>query len=125
MQDMARDIEGVRVLVCAERGPSLANERDASAFISAAWQHEATLVAVPTQRLSGEFFRLRTRVAGEILQKFQNYRVGFAVVGDISEWTSQSQALRDLVYESNRGSTAWFMRDMDELARQLRAAPPR
>ena len=34
-----------------------------------------------------EFFHLSTKIAGEILQKFVNYRVKFAVVGDFSPYT--------------------------------------
>lgn len=47
--------------------------------------------------LSEDFFDLKTRLAGEILQKFINYRVKVAIVGDFSVFSSQS--LKDFIYE--------------------------
>jgi hypothetical protein len=119
MTDMARDIHGLRVLICANDGPTLSNERDGDAFMSAAWEQNANLVAIPISRLADEFFRLDTRVAGEVIQKFVNYHLRLAVIGDISTWTTVSAALRDFVYEANHGQTVWFVKDIEELDRLL------
>lgn len=54
-----------------------------------------------------DFFNLRTRLAGEILQKFVNYNVKLAIVGDFSEYSSKS--LRDFIYESNKGRHIFFL----------------
>jgi hypothetical protein len=48
------------------------------------------------------FFDLRAGVAGECAQKFVNYRVRLAVIGDISAHTERSEAVPALV----AGSTA-------------------
>ncbi|MGV8983789.1 DUF4180 domain-containing protein [Clostridium sp.] len=53
------------------------------------------------------FFNLRTRLAGEILQKFINYQVKIAIVGDFSVYASES--LRDFIYESNKGKDIFFV----------------
>lgn len=47
-----------------------------------------------------DFFDLKTRIAGEILQKFINYQVKLAIVGDFSEYTSKS--LKAFISESNQ-----------------------
>ncbi|RVX41719.1 uncharacterized protein DUF4180 [Nonomuraea polychroma] len=104
------------VHVCAPDGPLLRDERDVLDLIGEAWGHGATWVAVPAERLHEDFFSLRTGVAGEIAQKFVNYRIGLAIVGDISRFTDASQALRAWVLESNRGNHLWFVRDLAELA---------
>lgn len=57
--------------------------------------------------LSETFFDLRTRLAGEILQKFINYRVKVAIVGDFSVYSSKS--LQDFIYESNNGNHIFFL----------------
>ncbi len=44
-----------------------------------------------------DFFDLSTRLAGEILQKFINYHVKIAIIGDFSIYTSKS--LKDFIYE--------------------------
>ena len=54
-----------------------------------------------------DFFNLRTRLAGEILQKFSTYQIKFAIVGDFSVYTSNS--LKDFIYESNKGRNIFFL----------------
>jgi hypothetical protein len=80
------------------------------------------MVVIPVSRLSDDFFRLSTRLAGDVLQKFVNYRLRVAIVGDMSQWTAQSGPLRDFVSESNRGRSVWFMADLDELEQRLAEA---
>jgi hypothetical protein len=53
-----------------------------------------------------EFFDLKTKLAGEILQKFTNYGVRLGIVGDFSQYTSKS--LQDYIYESNQGGRIVF-----------------
>lgn len=62
--------------------------------------------------LSAEFFDLRTGLAGEVLQKFSNYRMQLAIVGDFSHLESRSW--RDFIRESNRGRTVSFLPTLDE-----------
>lgn len=109
-----------RVLACAPDGPRLAAESDASDFLSAAWSHETEWVAVPTTRLGPDFLRLSTRLAGLVIQKFVNYRINLAIVGDISAELAASNALRDFVHESNQGRSVWFVTDLAELEQRLR-----
>lgn len=54
-----------------------------------------------------DFFHLSTKLAGEILQKFINYHVRIAIVGDFSVYTSKS--LKDFIYESNKGKDIFFL----------------
>ena len=119
MTDQVHEIGGVRVLEIAPDGPPLSRAGDVSDFISAAWEHQASLVAIPVQRLAEDFFRLRTGLAGEAIQKFVNYRIRLAVVGDISGFIQQSTALRDFINESNRGQHVWFVSDLAELHARL------
>jgi hypothetical protein len=109
---------GVPVLVCDPDGPPIAGAQDALDVIGAAFSR-ADVVAVPADRFDERFFQLRTGLAGEIMQKFVNYRMRLAVVGDISAYVESSAALRDLVTESNRGRQIWFVRDLDDLDTHL------
>ncbi len=83
--------------------------------------HAANFVVIPTDRLTPDFFQLRTGLAGEILQKFVNYGLRLAIIGDLSRFTSNSTALRDLIYESNRGNSVWFLADLGEVKKRLAA----
>jgi hypothetical protein len=59
-----------------------------------------------------DFFDLKTGIAGEILQKFSNYDMRLAIVGDFTKYTSKS--LRDFIYESNKGRRINFVSSLDE-----------
>lgn len=119
--DTITTIHGTTVLICSEDGPRLESERDIGTFLSAAWDGDATLVAIPAPRLNPDFFQLSTRLAGEVAQKFANYRMQLAIIGDISARCTGSKALRDFVYEANRGRALWFLDDLDALQRRLEA----
>ncbi|WP_431975793.1 DUF4180 domain-containing protein [Micromonospora haikouensis] len=120
MPDEMRELAGVPVLVCDADGPVVATEQDALDLIGAAFLG-AQVVAVPVDRLAEGFFSLGTRFAGDVMQKFVNYRLRLAVVGDISERLAASPALRALVHESNRADHVWFLPDLDALDARLRA----
>lgn len=117
--DTVRDIHGVKVLICAAESQLLARESDATHFISAAWQQNAALVAIPVARLDPGFFRLSTRLAGESVQKFVNYNIRIAVVGDFFAWTAARKPPRDFECEANRGPMKWLVAHMKEFEQQL------
>ena len=68
------------------------------------------------EQLPSGFFDLKTGVAGEILQKFSNYRMHLAIAGDFSQFTSKS--LKDFIFESNRTGQILFVASVEE-AKQL------
>ncbi|GAA3787649.1 DUF4180 domain-containing protein [Streptomyces phyllanthi] len=113
-------IHDVPVLMCASEGETILAERDVLDLVGNASYQGAQWVVVPVGRLGEEFFQLHTRVAGEIVQKFVNYRMGLVVLGDISRHTAASSALRDFVRECNRGRQTWFLTDVGELRDRLK-----
>lgn len=58
------------------------------------------------------FFDLKTKLAGEILQKFINYQTKIAIVGDFSMYTSKS--LKDFIRECNEGNSIFFVENERE-----------
>ncbi len=56
-------------------------------------------------------------LAGEILQKFINYQVKFAIYGDYSKYTSKP--LKDFIYESNNGKDIFFVENEEEAMDKL------
>lgn len=64
-----------------------------------------------------EFFDLRTKLAGEVLQKFINYRMKTAIVGDFSMYTSRS--LKDFIHESNQGQSIYFVNSEKQAAEKF------
>ena len=119
MSDTLITIHNVQVLVCAADGEKLKSERDAVDLIGDAWSYRAELVLVPVERLTEDFFQLKTGLAGQIMQKFVSYRLRLVILGDISEYVAQSRALRDFVYETNSHDQVWFLPNLQELNERL------
>lgn len=63
------------------------------------------------------FFELKTKIAGEILQKFSTYNQRLAIVGDFSE--IESKSLRDFIRESNRIGRILFIASLAEALERL------
>lgn len=101
----------MNVLHVSADGPLISTERDATDLIGDAWGADAHVVAVPVARLDPSFFQLSSGVAGAIAQKFVNYRLTLAVIGDVSPFTAASEPLAAWVRESNRGDQVWFLPD--------------
>lgn len=64
------------------------------------------------KNITPEFFDLKTKIAGEILQKFSNYRIGLAIVGDFNQYESKS--LKDFIFESNKTKQVNFLKSLEE-----------
>ena len=96
-------------------GPLLAQESDALDIIGEAFGQQAELITIPAGRLSPDFFRLGTGLAGAMLQKFTNYQLRVAIVGDISAFTDKSAPLQDFLRVSNRRGQVRFLGSQAEL----------
>jgi|SRR6185437_5547356 len=97
------------------KGPEIRAGQDAVDLMSAASEKRAAWIAIPVERLGDDFFELRTRIAGEIAQKFAMYGSKVAIVGDISRRLSMSHSLAAFVAEANRGQSLWFVESYKEL----------
>jgi hypothetical protein len=107
--------------MCARQGFPLQTAEDANDFLSMAWSQRADLLAIPEERLGADFLRLSSRVAGEVFQKFVNYQLRCAIVGDITTALNSSESLQDFVRETNKGSAIWFVADLDQLRAKVAA----
>ena len=95
-------------------GPPVGAARG-SDLIAAALETGASTVAIPVERLDPAFFDLSTGVAGELVQKAVNYRLGFAVVGSLPESATASSSFMAFVRESNRGTQIRFVDSVEAL----------
>lgn len=74
-------------------------------------------IVLNKEAITEDFFILSKGVAGEILQKFINYQIKFAICGDFSKYTSKP--LKDFIYESNKGRDIFFVPDTDTAVKML------
>ncbi|MGE6230892.1 DUF4180 domain-containing protein [Paenibacillus chitinolyticus] len=70
------------------------------------YNHECDKVLLRKEQLTEDFFELKTKLAGDILQKYINYQFKIAIVGDFSRYNSKS--LNDFIYECNQGNNVFF-----------------
>ena len=87
---------------------------------SVRYETDADCMILPKAALSERFFVLSSGLAGDILQKFVNYQLKIAILGDYSGYTSKP--LRDFIYESNNGSHVFFVGTEAEAIEKLTRA---
>jgi len=93
------------------------NAEDALDLMGTVYYQGFDKVIIHQKNVTADFFDLKNKMAGEILQKFSNYRVRLVIVGDFSKLTSKS--LNDFIYESNKGKQVNFVASVDEALRSL------
>ncbi len=99
-------------IVIVDKGDKITNAQDIlDMMASSQYQCECIGMVLYKESLNESFFDLKTGLAGEILQKFSNYRFKLAIIGDFSHYTSKS--LRDFIYECNKGNMVYFKEDLD------------
>lgn len=85
---------------------------DAVDLIGNLYYEDLSKVIVHEKNLTSDFFDLKNKIAGEVLQKFSNYRMQIIIIGDFSKFTSKSMI--DFIYESNKGRQVSFVKTLEE-----------
>jgi len=85
----------------------ISSAQDAVELISNSGSPDCDRFVIYEKNLHADFFELKSQLAGDILQKFSNYRVRLAIVGDFSKFKSKS--LQDFFRESNKRGHILFV----------------
>jgi hypothetical protein len=91
--------------------------QDALDLIMSTGTHECSRFIIYKKNLHDDFFNLPSGLAGDILQKFSNYRIKLAVIGDFSGFRSKN--LNDFFRESNRTGHILFLESIEEALTRL------
>jgi hypothetical protein len=91
---------------------TISSSQDAIELIGMPEAQECHKFIIHEKNLSPEFFNLGSGVAGDILQKFSNYRISLAVIGDFSKYKSRN--LNDFFRESNKTGNILFVKSIEE-----------
>lgn len=89
------------------------NPSDSLDLLGNLYYQEFDKIVIYEKNITPDFFDLKNGMAGEILQKFSNYRVRLAIVGEFTKYKT-SQSLNDFIYESNKGKLINFVRTQSE-----------
>lgn len=69
-------------------------------------------IVIHEKNIVPDFFDLKTKIAGDILQKFTLHRMPLIIVGDFSKFNSES--LNAFIVESNYGKQINFVGSLSE-----------
>lgn len=91
-----------KYIKCATKEASIHDEQSTLDIISTCWENDTNLVMIDMEALSDDFYKLRTGLAGSVLQKFVNYRIKVAIV--ITDTEKVKGKFKELLIESNKGN---------------------
>src|SRR5690554_2418132 len=74
-------------------------------------------IIIHEKNIIPDFFDLKTKIAGDILQKFTQYQMPLIIVGDFSKFASNS--LNDFIFESNKSKQINFVNSQSEAIKAL------
>jgi hypothetical protein len=89
-----------------------------SDFLDVIMNCQTDTIALDKQALHDDFFELKTRLAGEFMQKVVNYGRRMVVLGDFEN--IESKSLNDLIYESNKTGRIVFAKTIEEAVELLK-----
>jgi hypothetical protein len=110
-------VDGLMVAEYLPGSGTVSDPADILDIMAEAGMNGCNSVVIHEKSLPPGFFDLKTGIAGEILQKFSNYRMKLAIMGDFSEIKSKS--LSDFIRESNRGNRIFFIGSLEEALSRL------
>jgi len=105
-------IEGYEIAEVTGDGIVLRNTQDAVDIIGNCNYQGSHKIIIRATHINPDFFDLKTKVAGDILEKFSTYRAQLAIVGDFSVYDSKS--LKDFIFESNKIGRINFVPTLDD-----------
>ncbi len=91
--------------------------QDALDIVGNCAYYETRKLILKEENIHPSFFELKTRKAGEVLQKFITYGLSASIVGDFDKY--QSKSLRDFIFESNKAGRINFVTSTEAAKRAL------
>jgi len=95
----------------------ITNAEDSLQILVDLYYQDFDKIILHEKNISADFFDLKSKLAGEILQKFSNFRVRLAIVGDFSKYPGQS--IKDFIFESNKDRQINFMTSLADAKNKL------
>lgn len=117
MEIEIHQIDETKIAEIISENSVITTTQDATDLLGNLYYQEVDKVILHEKNITPDFFDLKTGIAGEILQKFSNYRVRLAIVGDFSAY--QSQSIKDFIFESNKLRQINFVKSNEEAMDKL------
>lgn len=117
MQIKTHCINDIKIAELVSDKAIISNIGDVPDLLGNLYYQDFDRIIIYEKNISPNFFDLKNGIAGEILQKFSNYRVRLAIVGDFSKYTGKS--ITAFIYESNKGRQINFLNSLAEALKIL------
>jgi len=108
---------GIDLAEIISEGIEIFKTQDALDLMANCSYQGSNKIIIHERILTPEFFDLKSGIAGDILQKFSNYRSQLAIVGEFSKYPGKS--LRDFIFESNKTGRIFFVASRNEAMEML------
>ena len=102
MNYQIREIESKKYIELISTTEPLSTENGALDLVALCWEHETYALMIHYAALSEDFFKLKTKVAGNIIQKFISYGIKAAAI--IPQKTIQKGRFKEMVMETNKSN---------------------
>lgn len=112
MEFQIKQFNGVPLAEVLSNEVVLFKTEDALDLIGNCHYQGATKIIIREENITPDFFDLKTKIAGDILQKFSTYAMQLAIVGNFTKY--QSKSLNDFIYESNKQGRILFVPSIEE-----------
>lgn len=106
------EVNGINIAEIVSDGIAISNAEEGLDLLGNLYFSGYDKAIIHSKNITPDFFDLKTGIAGEILQKFTNYRVRLVIIGNFTQYESNS--LRDFIFESNKGKQINFAGDLAE-----------
>ncbi|KFF24295.1 DUF4180 domain-containing protein [Chryseobacterium vrystaatense] len=117
MEIISHDINTIKIAEITSDKIILQSVQDGLDLLGNMYYQGFDKVIIYEKNITPDFFDLKTKIAGDILQKFSNYRVGLAIVGDFEKY--QSKSIRDFIFESNKTKHINFTETLEDALTRL------
>jgi PadR family transcriptional regulator, regulatory protein AphA len=92
--------DNIKYIECDSIETQIASEQDALDLCVACIENNTNILLIHAETLAEDFFKLRTGLAGQVMQKFTNYHVKAAVL--LTSEVKISSKFKELLAESNK-----------------------
>jgi hypothetical protein len=117
MNIQAHTVNGIQVAEIIADGIIVSDAETGLDLMGNIYYQNFDALILHEKNITPDFFDLKTGIAGEILQKFSNYRIRLAIIGDFLPY--QSKSIRDFIFESNQHGNINFLDSTEQALQKL------
>lgn len=107
------EINGAKMAEVIAENILINNPEDGLQLLADLYYQDFDKIIIHEKNIIPDFFDLKTGIAGEVLQKFSNYRVSLFVIGEFDKYPGKS--IKDFIYESNKGRLINFVASLEDI----------